>query len=168
MKIPGPIFVFSVATLLLSACASRPASRPAETSARGTSTTTPRPVEVLRDLKGTAWILIELEGEAVGLSPVGWSPLSLAFDEEGVRVSGHAGVNRFGARYEADRAALRFGPLAMTRRAGPEALMAREQVYTRVLSQTVGWRQEGERLILLTPGERRAAVLSRVQASLLK
>lgn len=121
-------------------------------------------MKVIKELAGTSWVLEEIDGQAVVAPPAGWSPQSLEFEAKGLRATGNAGVNRFGGRYAQYDAELTFGPLALTRRIGPAELMEAERRYTQVLSRVVSWRQDGERLILITPGERRAAVFSPVVA----
>lgn len=161
-------FVLSVSALLLAGCASRPAPRPSDTvPGAETGAVAPR-IEVLKELAGTSWLLVELGGQPVEAAPAGWSPQSLEFGEVGLRVTGHAGINHFGGRYSQEGEELVFGPLAMTRRIGPEALMEAEKRYTEVLTRVKGWRQDGEQLVLITPGEKRAAVLERVPPSAVK
>lgn len=162
MKTLGSVLLVSVASVFLAACATRRAPLPADTAPGATPHVATPKIEVLEELAGSSWLLEELGGQVVAEPPEGWSPRSLEFGAEGLRATGHAGVNRFGGRFEQDGARLTFGPLAMTRRAGPEDLMEGEQRYTQVLSQVVAWRQDGNRLVLLTPGERRAAVFRRV------
>lgn len=161
-------FALSVSVLFLAGCVSRPAPRPSDT-APGPEASVPAPkIEVIEELAGTSWLLVELGDSPVEAAPAGWSPQSLEFGEVGLRATGHAGINHFGARYSQEGEELSFGPLAMTRRIGPEALMEAEKRYTEVLSRVKGWRQDGERLILITAGEKRAAVLERVPPTVVK
>ena len=120
-------------------------------------------VEVLKKLAGTSWRLVELEDSPVGEPPAGWPPQTLEFGREGLRLSGVAGVNVFGASYEEYGSELEIGRLALTRRLGPAELMEAERRYTHVLSRVVSWRQDGERLILVTIGEKRAAVFEPIK-----
>lgn len=128
-------------------------------------------VEALEELAGTSWIVTELAGmpapagETDETDAQAWPPQSLEFSANGQQASGHAGVNRFFGRYTQDKAALRFGPLALTRRAGPPRQTELERTYTSVLSGVVAWRQEGENLVLATAGNARAAVLLRANPS---
>lgn len=161
-------FALSVSALFLAGCASRPAPRPSDT-APGAEAAAPAPkIATIEELAGTSWLLVELDGQPVQAAPEGWSPQSLEFGAAGLQATGHAGVNRFGGRYTQEGESLSFGPLAMTRRIGPAELMEGEQRYTQVLSRVNGWRQDGERLILITPGEKRAAVLERVPTPAVK
>ena len=161
-------FALTVFALVLAGCASRPAPRPADTAPGATSVAPAQKIPVLKKLAGTSWILAEIDGGAVAPAPMGWDPLSLEFGREGLRATGNGGVNRFGGRYTEYDGELVFGPLALTRRSGPEEIMQAEQRYTQVLSRVVAWRQDGERLVLLTPGEKRAAVFERVKPALAK
>ncbi len=161
-------------TLVLCAVASGCASRPVAPAAGVTAPATPAATAaaakvVLKDLAGTAWVLRELDGEfidaAAAAGEPSWPALSLGFGADGLGAAGHGGLNRFAGRYSQEGAALTFGPLAMTRRAGPVRLMELERRYTQMLSRVVEWRQEGARLILVTPGSKRAAVYDRAPAS---
>jgi heat shock protein HslJ len=153
-----------IAVLTLAGCATRPTPRPADTAPDAVKTvpTAAPKIPVLKELAGTAWVLIELGEIPVAPTPEDWSPQSLEFSKTGLQITGNAGVNRFGARYAQYDAELSFGPLALTRRLGPPELMSAEQRYTTVLSRVIAWRQEGAQLVLITPGYKRAAVLERV------
>jgi len=162
----GLLLVFTA--LGFTACASRPSPRPADTAPGVRAESAPAKIKVIKELAGTSWILAELDGEVVAAPPEGWAPRSLEFGKEALRATGNAGVNRFGGRYTQYDAELSFGPLALTRRIGPEAIMEGERRYTQVLSRVVEWRQDGERLILITPGQKRAAVFERVKPERVK
>jgi heat shock protein HslJ len=150
--------VLSLLALSLAAagCASR--SSGTDRSAVGEAPAA-KPAAVIKSLANTRWTLVSLDGAAES-AVAGWPAQSLEFDADGERATGHAGVNRFGGRFEQDGGGLRFGPLAMTRRAGPPAQMEIERRYTVVLSAVTGWRQEGANLVLVTPASDRAAVLA--------
>ena len=143
--------------LAATGCASRP-SGSATTASDGTVSA--KAPAVIKTLAGTRWTVVLLDGGTPESPDAGWPAQSLEFDADGDRVNGHAGVNRFGGRYNQDGGGLRFGPLAMTRRAGPPAQMELERRYTVVLSAVTGWRQEGANLVLVTPTSDRAAVLA--------
>lgn len=110
-------------------------------------------VQKITDLTGTRWTLIVLEGQPIEPSSTGWAAPGLDFAADGQSVVGFSGVNRFGGRYSQDGAALDFGPLAMTRRAGPPELMQTESRFTRVLSSVTGWRQRGANLELIAANQ---------------
>jgi heat shock protein HslJ len=133
------------ASILLSACAARTAAAPRETSGAA--------------LAGQTWSLAALDGAKVTV-PDERSRPTLAFDAAGQRVSGHAGVNRFGGTYAPEGAKLKFGPLLATKMAGPPELNDLETRYLRALERTEGWRIDGGELELLA-GER---VLARFAA----
>lgn len=147
--------------LCLIGCASRSRPAPAATTPAAVATSELK-IPVLKELAGTQWIVIELGGESVVPAVEGWAAQSIEFDADGQRVTGHGGVNRFGGRYAQDKASLRFGPLALTRRAGPQAQMELEARYTAILSRVVGWRQDGLHVILVGAGDQRAALLEPV------
>lgn len=163
MKSKSLGLVFSLCALVVAGCASRPAPRPADTAPGAVIAPEAPKIKVIKDLAGTSWVLAEIDGSPAASVPAGWSPLSLEFERKGLRATGNAGVNRFGGRYAQYDAELTFGPLALTRRIGPAELMEQERRYTQVLSRVVAWRQDGERLILITAGDKRAAVLERVR-----
>lgn len=153
---PG-LYLF-LAAAALSGCVSQ-----SSVSAPGEAPTSPaKAPAVLKELAGTSWVLRDLDGELVDAEAAAgeptWPALSVSFGADGLSVAGHGGLNRFGGRYSQQKESLVFGPLAMTRRAGPAPLMALERRYTQMLSRVEGWRQEGARLIMVTPGSKRAAV----------
>jgi heat shock protein HslJ len=160
MKLIGYLPLLA-APLLFAACTTRPVPSPADT-APGTVQVAPAPKIVpLETLAGTSWTLVELNGEPAPEPLPGWTRQTLRFHANGLALSGNAGVNRFGGRYEAKGASLSFGPLAMTRRLGPAAQMEAEKRYTRALTNVTAWRQDGARLVLTGPGEGRQAVFER-------
>ena len=76
---------------------------------------------------GTSWRIVEV-GD---LTVTGGA--SLAF-EDGGRVSGTGGRDRFAGTYAASGGVLTLGPLATTRMMGPPVVMAEEQAVLEVLS----------------------------------
>lgn len=156
VRLLAPVFA-----VLLVGCATSHRPSPAATAPTAAA---PARAEVaiptLKSLNGTSWVLVELEGEPIAPPTEGWAAQSLAFDAAGTALNGYGGINRFGGRYQQDGALLRFGPLAMTRRAGPEAQMDSERRYTAILSRVVAWRQEGTRLVLVG---REGASLARLE-----
>jgi heat shock protein HslJ len=164
MKPVGSVVLLAL-SLIIAGCASRTAPNPAATAPGAEAAAVAPRIAVLTTLAGTSWRLVELDGSPAPEPLAGWEPQSLEFNVDGLRVTGNGGVNRFGGRYTEDGNTLFFGPLAMTRRAGPVAQMNAEQLYTRVLSRVVGWRQDVDKLVLIGPGERRVAVLERSSAA---
>lgn len=88
------------------------------------------------------WTFVEIGGAALGeLSGVEAAQVSFHAGEAGAdTAAGTTGVNRFSGSYEAEGDQLRFGPLAVTRRAGPPAAMEREGLVLGVLDATRTWR----------------------------
>ncbi len=162
MKPVGSVVLIAL-SLVVAGCASRTAPNPAATAPGSAAGVVEPRIELLTSLVGTNWTLIELDGAPAPAPLEGWEPQSLEFNADGLRVTGNGGVNRFGGRYTENGQTLFFGPLAMTRRAGPAAQMEAEQIYTRVLSRVVGWRQDVDKLVLIGPGERRVAIFERAK-----
>lgn len=72
-------------------------------------------------LAGSAWGLVEMNGEAVPAD----ADVFVAFREDG-RAAGSGGCNRFTGSYTQGPGRLAFSPLAATRMACPRPVMARE------------------------------------------
>ncbi len=161
MKIAG--LVLLALNLVLVGCASHTPRTSSALLSDAAAAPAPK-IPAIKTLAGARWIVTELGGAPAAPATDGWAAQSLEFDPDGLRFTGHGGVNRFGGRYTEDGRKLVFGPLAMTRRAGPAARMEAEQRYTQVLSRVTGWRQDGFDLVLIGPGEGRLAVLARVAA----
>jgi putative lipoprotein len=70
------------------------------------------------------------------------------------RVSGSGGCNRLMGGFTLDGKTLRFSPLASTKMACAEPVMAFEMNVVRALEQVRGWRIEGGELFLLDAGGR--------------
>jgi len=154
----------SVSAIFLAGCATRTLPRPADTAPGATAPAPLQKVTVIKHLADTHWTVVELGGEAlpeVNPTAPDWPPLSLEFGRDGQSVTGHGGVNRFAGRYTQGDNDLSFGPLAMTRRAGPSGLMALEHRFTRALTCVTHWRQEGNRLVLLDKSGAMVAILGR-------
>lgn len=82
----------------------------------------------MSDLEGR-WVVESLSIGGELHDPIEGPDLTLEVNEDG-RVGGSAGINRFMGRLDPDGL---FGPLATTLMAGPEELMAQEQVYLHLL-----------------------------------
>lgn len=106
----------------------------------------------------TEWTLVELEGEPVEVGPDEIAP-ALVLDLEESRVSGSGGVNRLTGTFVLNESELRFGPLATTRMAGPEAAMLREARFLAALGRVTSCELDGSTLTLLA-GEESAARFS--------
>jgi heat shock protein HslJ len=97
------------------------------------------------ELPGTAWDLVDLDGA----EPVGQTPPSLAFTEDG-SVTGSTGCNTFNAEVTIDGSELTFGPLATTRMACTDGAAAQqEQAYLAALEGVTGYTiDDAGRLVL--------------------
>lgn len=92
------------------------------------------------------WRIVELSGAPIEPAD---AVLELHFDVANAAVSGRSGVNAFSGTFVRDGASLRFGPLAVTRMAGPPARMELETTVLAALEATRGWRVGDRRLDLL-------------------
>ncbi len=99
----------------------------------------------------TEWRLVELSGETVEIAEGERAP-HLALDLEESRVAGSGGVNRIMGTFVLAEDELRFGPLATTMMAGPEAAMARERVFLDALATVTSYALDGSSLTLLADG----------------
>ncbi|MCG6952458.1 MAG: META domain-containing protein [Betaproteobacteria bacterium] len=107
-------------------------------------------------LVGTVWNVREAGGAA--FKPLkGGRDAHLRLDAQKKRATGYSGVNSFAGAYQSAGTALKFGPIAATRRAGPPAAMAFETAYFKALGATRAYRIAGDQLELLdADGEVRA------------
>jgi len=96
-------------------------------------------------LTGTTWKLVELNREPVGANKLP----SLTLDAATGRVTGMAGVNRFSGSFTFQDPALSFGPLAVTRMAGPESDMKLEADFIAALGRVTAWKADGLMMSLL-------------------
>ncbi|MCP9926571.1 META domain-containing protein [Cyanobium sp. CH-040] len=114
-------------------------------------------------LRGTSWRLDSLSRQGrQERPPAGGRPVELLFDTGSDRVSGSGGCNRLMGGFSLDGKALRFSPLASTRMACGEPVMAFEMNVLRALEQVRGWRIEAGELFLLDAG---GSTLLRYRAS---
>jgi len=107
-------------------------------------------------LEKTVWRLIGVEGASLSAGTVGHEPY-IQFDPEKKRVTGYSGVNSFLGGYSSGDGALRFSPLASTRRAGPPELMELEAAFLKALAATRSYRVRGNTLELLDADGRTVA-----------
>ena len=82
-----------------------------------------------------------------GRPAIGTEPPTLRFGADG-RVGGNTGCNALTGSVEIDPPALRFGPLATTRRACEPPLMEQEQRFSVALGEVRRFEQEGRTLVL--------------------
>ena len=67
--------------------------------------------------------------------------------EEGGRLSGHAGCNRFFGAFEITGDRIAVGPLGATRMACPGPVMELERVFLHALETASGFARDGTRLV---------------------
>ena len=114
-----------------------------DSTGSGTNTT-PEPTSPA-DLTGTSWTLV-----SIGATPaIEGAGASLAFDSAG-NVNGSTGCNSFSGSYALDGSALTFGPLATTRMACEDAVMAQEAAVLEALSGVSGWEVDAYEMLHLT------------------
>lgn len=111
-------------------------------------------------LVGTHWRLVELDGVALEVGEDESAP-SLVLDGESSRLSGSGGCNRLAGSYEVGDDGVHFGPIASTRMACSEPVMARESAFLTALAAVTGHRLEESSLVLLD-GDRVVARLTTV------
>jgi len=98
-------------------------------------------------LEGIEWQLSGLHGAVVAPLPGGRQP-TLRLDAEQSKASGFAGCNNYFTQYELDNKKLKFGPVAATRRACPDAESVIERNFFAVLEQTRSWQIKDGKLTL--------------------
>lgn len=101
-----------------------------------------------RSLTGIEWQLIEADGHDAPKDPSGSKPASLRFEPPS-NASGYSGVNNFNGSFISKDDSLKFGPVVMTRRAGPPEDMAVESAMMTALEGTRSYRISGNTLELL-------------------
>jgi heat shock protein HslJ len=116
-----------------------------DSTGSGTNTT-PEPTAAA-DLAGTSWTLVSVGGAPV----VEGSAAHLAFGLDG-NANGSTGCNSLNGTYTVDGAALTVGPLATTRMACEENLMAQEAAVLEALASVSGWEIDADGALHLTGG----------------
>jgi heat shock protein HslJ/phosphoglycolate phosphatase-like HAD superfamily hydrolase len=94
----------------------------------------PKPIVSARKLTGR-WLAEDIEGAGV----IDNAQSTLEISEDG-SVSGNTAVNRYGGKANIDGKKIKFGPLTMTRRAGPPALMDQEAKFTNAMEKVSSFR----------------------------
>ena len=125
-----------LAILVVAAC---------DSTGSGTNTT-PEPTSAA-DLAGTSWTLVSIGGTPV----VEASGPHITFGANG-DANGSTGCNSFSGSYATDGAALTFGPMATTRMACGEDLMAQEAQALEALAAVSGWEIDADGRLHLTGG----------------
>jgi heat shock protein HslJ len=99
-------------------------------------------------MTGDSQIIGTWRAQDIGGRPLGDDVGStIVFGDDG-RVTGDAGVNRFGGSYRIDDDEIELGPLVSTRMAGPEAAMRQEQDFLAALSGRRRFAIDGEALVI--------------------
>ena len=98
-------------------------------------------------LRGTKWMLIELDGKPV--APSAKNPASLLLDADQKRYSGSSGCNRITGTFQLNGNDLQLLGGAMTMMACPEALMKQEKDFSAALTATGSYQISGNVLELL-------------------
>ena len=89
-----------------------------------------------------SWTLVAIDGQPV--PQVGKTP-TLEILEDG-SAAGVSGVNRFRTTIDTAGGRLSFGPVALTKMAGPPAAMELESTFMELLGAATGYRFEGDSL----------------------
>jgi heat shock protein HslJ len=87
------------------------------------------------------------DGKSAVVSPMAGTELNASFAEDG-KVSGASGCNTYLGSYTINGEKLTFGPLATTRMACPEPIMAQEQAFLAALASTAAYSMEAGRPVL--------------------
>ena len=94
------------------------------------------------------WRVLEADGRAPAFELFGPRP-SLRIDAAAGRVSGYTGVNQFNGPVVVEGESVRFGPAAMTHRAGPQPAMEFENAMLDAMQRAETWRIVGSTLEFL-------------------
>lgn len=90
-------------------------------------------------LPGSSWTVTGYNnGKEAVVGAVEGSDLTLQFGTDST-VSGNGGVNSFNGPFESGDTSIKIGPLASTKMAGPDNLMAQEQQYLTALQAATEW-----------------------------
>jgi heat shock protein HslJ len=109
-------------------------------------------------LDGTDWLLVELPGQALPAAAGTLQRPSLRIAGDPPRAMGATGINNFvGTADLGSGSALRFGPLATTRRAGSPEGMQLESAYLAALGSVRSYRTGPETLELVDADGRTVA-----------
>ena len=146
MKVKKVFQIICACVALSSACSGdRAGTRGSDPAGPGTATEiTPEAAmeeqltKVPSELLGS-WILVIIDG--VPVPEVGKTP-TLEILEDGT-AAGVSGVNRFRTTIDAAGGRLSFGPVALTKMAGPPAAMEIESTFMEHLGAATGYRVEG-------------------------
>lgn len=99
-------------------------------------------------LEGTSWLVTGYNnGKEAVVSVAVDSTITTEFSQDG-RVSGSGGVNTYGAEFAVSGESIQIGPVASTKKAGPENLMTQETLYLAALQKATLWAVSGDKLEL--------------------
>ena len=121
------------------------------------------PMEAANDepakLLAGKWLAEDLMGQGV----IDRAQSTFEFSENG-DVTGNAAVNRFNSQAEITGNKITFRPFAMTKRAGPPALMAQESRFVSVLNNAAGFRIDNNgRMFLIDASGKEIARFTRME-----
>ncbi len=94
------------------------------------------------------WLVEDIDGRGV----IDNAQTTLEIDQDG-SVTGSTAVNRYSGKAEIEGQTIQFGPLAMTRRAGPKPLMDQESRFVAALGKVSRFRIEQTGLLYLSDSE---------------
>ena len=115
-------------------------------------------------IENTTWQLSQVFGKPAEPVPADAKAAHFRLNGADKRVSGFTGINQFGGSYELRGSLLKFGPLAMTRKAGPTPLMQQEASFAQALHDTSTWRvADANSIELLDSSEKVLAKLARAE-----
>lgn len=87
------------------------------------------------------------DGKSAVVLPIAATELTASFAEDG-KVSGASGCNTYAGSYTMDGEKITIGPLATTRMACPEPIMAQEQAFLAALASTAAYSMEAGQPVL--------------------
>lgn len=120
--------------------------------------TEPHLITLNTELENTRWVMRMVNNHTVQIPERGKELFIQFSPENGNRVSGYSGCNRFMGSYETDGGAMTLGPLAGTRMACPgKEGQQPEQEVLQALQEVDSYAILGERLILSGDGKRKAS-----------
>ncbi|MBX2841759.1 MAG: META domain-containing protein [Flammeovirgaceae bacterium] len=101
----------------------------------------------MTSLKSTSWELYAFEdGKAITYPDE--KKVTLVFDENGKKVSGFAGCNRFFGTAKTERETISFGPMGATKMMCAEPAMGIEDKFLSMVEQTSAFEIKGDQLLL--------------------
>jgi heat shock protein HslJ len=91
-------------------------------------------------IEDVTWQLVDVQGKGAQPVPAGATAPNLRLSAADKRFSGFSGVNQFSGGYQLEGQSLKFGAVAMTRRAGKPEYMQQEAAFSLALMNTASWR----------------------------